>query len=581
MPWNGQSRPFRSADVEARVDRALSQLSIKKDEWARLAVDHKLRYLDSMRRATAAHADEWVAVSLEHKRLPAGSPLAGEEWISGPYALLLAINALTKSLTAIATGTDVLAGTSIHTRNGGQVVVEVFPGDIFDRLLLNGYRAEVWMQEGVTPANLRDHVASFYKQPNPRGTVGLILGAGNISSIPLLDVLTKMFIEGQVSLVKMNPINDYLGRLFEEIATDLIDDGYLRFAYGGSDVGAYLTNHDLVDALHITGSADTYNRIVFGDGEAGADRRARNEPIISKPFTSELGGVGPTIVVPGPWTDADLAYQAEHLATQKFHNAGFNCIASQVLVLPKGWPGSNRLVDELRRTIRSIPVREAYYPGADERQQAAVAKHPQAEVLDSGPVPRTLITDVDPSGNDDYAFTTEFFGGVYATTQLPVRDPAAFLRAAVDFSNERLAGTLGAQFLVHPRTQEQLGAVLDQAIADLDYGNVGVNSWTGAGYLLPTATWGAYPGHTPADIGSGVGVVHNAYMFDRPEKTVVYAPFHPFPRALLSGQFHLSPKPPWFVTHRRADKAGERLTRFAADPGFRHLPGILAAALRH
>ncbi|MGI9648444.1 MAG: aldehyde dehydrogenase family protein, partial [Acidimicrobiia bacterium] len=552
-----------------------------KDEWAQLAVDRKLRYLDGMRKVISDRAEDWVGHSLEGKHIPPDSPLAGEEWISGPYAVLVAINALEKSLRAVADGSDVLAGTTIRTRAGGQVVVDVYPGDIYDRLLLNGYRAEVWMQEGVTPANLRDHVASFYKQTDPEGRVGLILGAGNISSIPLLDILTKMFIEGQVAIVKMNPINDYLGPLFEDICAALINDDYLRFVYGDGGVGAYLTGHDLVDTLHITGSSSTYNRIVFGPGEAGADRRARNEPVIHKPFTSELGGVGPTFIVPGPWTDADLAFQAEHLATQKFHNAGFNCIASQVLVLPKDWSGSDRLVDELRRVIRSIPKREAYYPGSEHRQQAAVAKHPHAEVLDSGPVPRTLITDVDADGKDEYAFTTEFFGGVYATTKLGSRQPAEFVRAAVAFANEKLEGTLGAQFLIHPKTEEELGSVLDEAIADLDYGNVGINTWTGAGYLLPTATWGAFPGHTHDEIGSGIGVVHNAYMFDWPEKTVVHAPFHPFPRALWNGQFHLSPKPPWFVTHRRADKAGERLTRFAADPGWRHLPGIFAAALRH
>jgi aldehyde dehydrogenase (NAD(P)+) len=567
--------------VEATIDRALGQLAGSKDEWARLAVDRKLRYLDEMRKVVSARAEDWVAHSLDGKRISERSPLAGEEWISGPYAVLVAINALEKSLRAVAAGSDVLADTTIRTRAGGQVVVDVYPGDIFDRLLLNGYRAEVWMQEGVTPANLRDHVASFYKQIDPAGRVGLILGAGNISSIPLLDILTKMFIEGQVAIVKMNPINDYLGPLFEDICAALINDGFLRFVYGDGGVGEYLTGHDQVDTLHITGSSGTYNRIVFGSGEAGADRRARNEPIISKPFTSELGGVGPTFVVPGPWTDADLAFQAEHLATQKFHNAGFNCIASQVLVLPKDWSGSDRLVDELRRVIRNIPKREAYYPGSEERQQAAVSKHPHAEILDSGPVPRTLITDVDADGKDEYAFTTEFFGGVYATTKLGSRNPAEFVRAAVAFANEKLEGTLGAQFLIHPKTVEELGSVLDQAIADLNYGNVGINTWTGAGYLLPTATWGAYPGHTHDDIGSGIGVVHNAYMFDWPEKTVVHAPFHPFPRALWHGQFHLSPKPPWFVTHSRADKAGERLTRFAADPGWRHLPGIFLAALRH
>ena len=47
----------------------------------------------------------------------------------------------------------------------------------------------------------------------------------------------------------------------------------------------------------------------------------------------------------------------------------------------------------------------------------------------------------------------------------------------------------------------------------------------GAIYGLVSPTWGAYPGHTPEDIQSGSGVVHNTWLFDHPEKSVVRAPF--------------------------------------------------------
>jgi len=570
-----------AATAQGDIDSALEHLAARKDGWAKLSIERRLEYLRSMRSQTGASARDWVHLSVDGKRLPAESPLAGEEWLSGPYALLIAINALESTLTALAAGSDVLDSQQVRIRSGGQVVVDVFPTDVFDRLLLSGYRAEVWMQEGVTPANLRANMAAFYREADPPGVLGLILGAGNISSIPLLDVLTKMFTEGQVAVVKMNPVNDYLGPVFERICGKLIEDGFLRFVYGDGGVGSYLTSHELVDALHITGSAETYNNIVFGNGDEGARRRRDNEPLLRKPFSSELGGVGPTIVVPGPWTDADFAYHAEHLATQKFHNSGFNCVASQVLVLPDEWEGSDTLVDELRAVIRAIPQREAYYPGALDRHDDAVANYPHAELLGTGPAPPTLITNVDPAESSSHAFSCEFFGPVYATTRLSAPSVEHYLRAAVEFSNDTLAGTLGAQLLIHPDTMRRIGTLLDEAIEDLRYGNVGVNSWTGAGYLLPTATWGAYPGHSPHDVGSGMGVVHNAFMFDRPEKTVVHAPFFPFPRAITKGEFHMSPKPPWFVTHRRGHTASEALTRFAADPGWRHLPAVFAAALRH
>jgi len=41
----------------------------------------------------------------------------------------------------------------------------------------------------------------------------------------------------------MNPVNEYLGEIFESIFEDFIAAGYVRFVYGGGDVGEYLTAH--------------------------------------------------------------------------------------------------------------------------------------------------------------------------------------------------------------------------------------------------------------------------------------------------------------------------------------------------
>jgi aldehyde dehydrogenase (NAD(P)+) len=171
--------------------------------------------------------------------------------------------------------------------------------------------------DGVTEDNLRDNMAAFYREKDPEGSVALVLGAGNVAAIVPLDILDRMVNWGQVVICKMNPVNEYLGPIFEDIFAPLIRDGYVRFAYGGGDVGGYLTEHELVKAIHITGSAATHDLIVYGSGEEGARRKATDDRVVDKPINSELGGVGSTIVLPGPCSDADFAYQAEHLVTQK------------------------------------------------------------------------------------------------------------------------------------------------------------------------------------------------------------------------------------------------------------------------
>jgi aldehyde dehydrogenase (NAD(P)+) len=386
-----------------------------------------------------------------------------------------------------------------------------------------------------------------------------------------------------VAVLKMNPVNAYLGPVFAEIFASFVERGFVRIAYGGADVGAHLAGHRLVDEIHITGSESSYDAIRFGTGPEAAERKRRGEPLNPRRITAELGSVGPTIVLPGPWSRADLRFQAEHVASQKLHNGGFNCIASQVLVLPEAWPQKGEFLDVLRDTLESLPPRPAYYPGAAQRQRRAAEAHPGAELFgipDAEGASRTLIPELDPSARDLPAFTEEFFGAVLAQTSLPGDGPAEFLERAVHFANDTLRGTLGANLVVHPATAAALGPRLEEAVAALRYGSITVNTWAGVNFFLPQATWGAYPGHADSDIQSGRGFVHNALLFDHPQKTVTYGPFRPIPRAWLRGDLHLAPKPPWFVTHRRAHEVGRRLTRFAARPGLRHLPGLFSHALR-
>ncbi len=228
-------------------------------------------------------------------------------------------------------------------------------------------------------------------------------------------------------------------------------------------------------------------------------------------------------------------------------------------------------MDTLRKVLREIPSRSAYYPGAEDRFRQYVDAHPGAEVLcdvREGEVPPTLLPDLDPTRKDTLAFTTESWCAVTGQTALPGKDAAEFLRNAVEFCNETLMGTLSASMIVHPKTQGELGGAVEEAIAELRYGAVAINHWPALAFILGTTTWGAYPGHTLDDIQSGIGMVHNTLLFDHPEKCVVYGPFHPWP------------KPAWFLTHRRSHEIASRLAGMESEPSLLRMPGILVHAIR-
>ena len=550
------------------LDADVAALRAAAGEWAATPLATRRRLLEAVRRATAAVAEEWVGVCCQGKGIATGSPAAGEEWMSGPYALLSAVAALIRLLQGLEAGSDPLERLRVRTLPGGQVALRVFPSLPEDRLVL-GYTAEVWLRPGVTMDQARAGVARRLRAPGLPGRVALVLGAGNISSIPPLDALAKLYQDNAVALVKLNPVNADLEPVLNRALAPFVERGLVRVTSGGAEVGAYLAHHPGVDTVHITGNAASHDALVFGPGEEGARRKLARQPLLTKPVSSELGGVGPVVVVGGRWSDAALAAQAENVATQRLHNSGFNCIASQIVVLPASWPQADRFLEHLRRALQAAPDRRAWYPGAADRQRAAVAAHPGAELLGGDPeVPRTLLPDLDPVDADEPAFRAEYFGPVLGVTRLPGDGAAEFLDHAVAFCNQRLQGDLGATLIAAPRTLRELGPRLEAGVARLRYGAVAVNCWVGPIFGMPRATWGAFPGHDVHDVGSGVGVVHNALLLDpdHVERSAGRGPFRPWPRPL------------WSVTNRTAQVTGERMTRFAAEASWtRALPRVAAA----
>ena len=563
--------------VYAELDRAIADLAANKDDWARTGIKTRIALLEAVKDATMSVAESWATTAARKKLIPTGSPLAGEEWLSGPYALLGACNALIETLSQME-DKAFLRRLPLRDLATGQIAATVVPASPWDRLLLSGVTAEVWMQPGVTRANLADHVAGAYDVPAAArvGKVALVLGAGNIAAIAPLDVFQKLFSENQATILKLNPVNDYLIDALQIALAPLIERGVLRIVRGGADVGSYLSQHAGVDEIHITGAESSHDAIVWGPGDEGRGNKERATPRNPRRITSELGAVCPILVVPGPWSEADIAFQAEHIATQKLHNDGFNCIACQILVVSDRWERTATLLQSVKAALKAAPRRAPYYPGAEARMADFAAHGRDAERVEADAC--VVVPFVGES--DGWLETHEVFAPAIGIRRLDETDPEAFLRAAIAYANDRLRGTLGANVLIHPKTMAAIGRDrFDAILAELRYGCIAINGWTGLGFLMARAPWGAFPGHRLDDAQSGIGFVHNTYMFDRPERTVVRAPFRPFPRSALNGEMTLLPRPPWFVTNRKQHIVGRLLTAFEYKPSWLKIPRIFWNAL--
>jgi acyl-CoA reductase-like NAD-dependent aldehyde dehydrogenase len=404
--------------------------------------------------------------------------------------------------------------------------------------------------------------------------VVLVLGGGNVNAIPSMDVLSKMFNEGKACILKMNPVNAYLGPYIEKAFADAIRQGFLAVVYGGPGEGAYLASHRSVDEIHLTGSDGTFDQIVWGPpGPEREARKAQGRPVLQKPVTAELGNVSPVIVVPDQYSAKELAYQAEDVAAGLTCNASFDCNANKVLVTARGWPQREAFLTALEAALSKAAPRQSYYPGAQDRWRAYTQGRSSIRKFGSGSaevLPWTLMRDLDANDREERAFSSESFCPILCETQVGSADPVEFLDRAVTFANDRLWGTLSAGLVVHPRTAKDpiLSAAVERAIAALRYGVVGVNAWTGYLFAFVTPPWGAYPGSSLSDIQSGSGWVHNTPMLEGIEKAVLRHPIT------------ATPKPPYFPSHRSAHVLMPRMTALEENSSWMRFPGVMAAAMK-
>jgi hypothetical protein len=530
-----QPQVLEQVSSREAIDQAIAELHANKDGWACVDLATKAVILDEVHHDLLQLGEQWVEVSLRAKHVPPGGFAEGEEWVIYSGVLRL-VRLLQQSLHDIHhSGRPHLPGTPMMLGNG-QVATPMFPTSRLEQLLFPGVRATTWLEPGVHADDLFLVPGASERYSEVGGRVALVLGAGNMSGIQCADLLHKLFVEQQVVVLKMNPVNTYLGSLLEHGFRALVSRGVLRIVHGGADVGAYLCDHPQVNTLHLTGSDKTFDTIVFGPGAAGAERKADNRPRLAKPLTAELGGVNPVIVLPGDWSSADIERAALMLATWLYSNAGFACLAPRLLIQHRQWPQRQALLDALGRILSETPLRAAYYPGAHERHAAFRDAHPQAQeygdVVRSSAAPSdslrwTVIPGVAAEDVNDSCFRTEAFCALLAETALDAPDTAGFLERATTFANTTVWGTLAATLLVpdQVRSAPPTSSALQRAVGDLRYGTICINLYTGFAYSLMTTPWGSFPGQQTTDIQSGTGFVNNPSMLRRPQKTIFDAPF--------------------------------------------------------
>jgi aldehyde dehydrogenase (NAD(P)+) len=551
---SGDVSPAPQTDPR-EVEDVARRASERAEGFARASLSQKIAALAAVRARLRERGHELAWQGARAKGIADRPGGFGEELLAGAVIIQRYVRLLGESLAQIRDrGAPLIADDRVRRLPSGEVSVRVMPHGVADRLLFMPYQIEVRLRREVDTSDLRAAQASFYHRAQPAGSVSAVLGAGNVASIPALDVLHECFVMGRSCVLKMSPVNAYLGPLFEHIFQPISALGGLSIVYGGAEAGKALLGSPHTDHVHLTGAIETHDAIVWGPpGPERTERQRSGQPLLRKTITSELGNVSPVVVTPGDYTERELSDVAEGIAGMLFNNASFNCNAAKLLVLPTHLAAS--ITSRLERLFAAQPARPAYYPGAVERFEK-LARHPGdgrvwSAPAGTGELPWTLLTGLSPD-SDASSFHLEPFCPFLSVVELDERDAPAFLDRAVRFLNDRVWGTLNAMLYFPSRAEGDpaLEAALSRAVEELRYGTVAVNYWPAIGYGTGTPPWGGHPSATLQDAQSGIGFVHNALMLEHVQKVVLRGPLRSFPKQFYS------------ATHRQVEQVARGLFDF-------------------
>jgi len=526
------------------IDRNINKLRLNASDFTNISNDELADLFESVIENIKTTSYYWISVAAENKGYSKKSN-EGEDWVSGPFSTILAIEYYVKFLR----GDTNLIESKFNSINKSY---QVFPNNFIEKFTFPFVSAEVIFNKNLDFNTINTYRGYSNRYNNISKKITLVLGAGNVSSIPLLDAFFHMLAYRSTIFLKLNPVNEYLFPVFQQILLPFIERGFLIISKGDISASEYLCNHESFNHIHLTGSSYTYEKIVYQRILSDKERRTKTLKKINKtPITTELGNVTPFIIHPGSWTKSEIKYQARKIVTSKLNNSGFNCIAAQIVIFPKDWRYADSLKKYINKYLKKIGDVSPYYPGSSEKLNILSNNLNYDQINDTSCKTPFLIADIDSEAKYE---TSEVWSSVLYFKEIDHSDANDYVSKAITYVNDELWGNLGVSVLFKDHDKKRNAKYLKKYIDELRYGTIAINEWSAIAYVIPTMPWGGYPGNSDYNIQSGQGFVHNAYLFESPLKGVVQTKFR------LSRLID----PPWFITNKKSHRIFKHLTYYQA-----------------
>ena len=537
------------------VDRNISTLRLNSQAFSKIENILLSDMFDECIQNIKSIAYFWATIGADNKGIK-GTVAEGEEWLGGPFASTIALQYYI----------DFLRNNTVITKDLiNDNKIHIFPNKPIEKLLFPFITADMHFSKNMSKADIINS-RGFGTRLGFKNGISLILGAGNVSSIPLLDTIYDMVVNRHCILLKLNPVNEYLKPVFEKVFENFISRGFMVVTTGDINVSSYMTAHSGITNMHLTGSDKTYENIVYGSTLNEKDKGKKTlSKKNKKPFTTELGNVTPFIIHPGKWSTSEIKYQARKIVTAKLNNNGFNCIAAQVIVLPKNWKQSQQLVEAIKKQLATEKDRLAYYPNSTETLKRLKSNKTIFQENDLTCATPHLTKDLDLN---DYYEKNEVWSSTLFFKYLEHDNDLDYVNKAISYVNQDVWGNLGVAVLIKKHDSKKVKDITKNYVDNLKYGTIAINEWPALGFIIPTMPWGGYPGNKDSDIQSGQGYVHNAYFFESPLKGVLYSKFK-LPIV----------DPVWFTSNKKGSKVFKYLTYYQIENSKINLIKLIFSAL--
>ena len=341
------------------------KLTISPKKWPKVDLPNRLYYLESCCNNLHRIAPFWVEEEANLRGHLASSNEGAESWLLGPLPVARTLRYL---INGIRSGGRPRVP-SRRLRIDGRSVTRVFPHGFHEGVLFWDTQAHVWSIGG-------QHQGMKYRKARDQSPgAALVLGSSAVSSILATDILCKLFCDNRAVVCKVPPRLAPLKPIFDELFHPLVRDRHVQLVYGDKEVGQSLLELPKFETVHLTGSAQTYSELLESN---------RYE---HRTYTAQLGCVTPVMLVPGPWSQNELLFQARHLASMMVLNGGYSCVSPQVLVVSKNWSYKGAFLRALRAELEKVSGRDDRYAGPSLRRESFRMEYPGGETFG----PRTLV----------------------------------------------------------------------------------------------------------------------------------------------------------------------------------------------